>query len=176
MGYVQELVARLTHTPITTHDTTTNGTLDDNPITFPLGNALYVDATHEVVVLNIITALNLSNFAASGPLPADHIPPNRSFNSAKLAPFATNIQFQLLSCLSKPNSQIRIIINDGVTPLTGISGCPEDSDGMCPVETFVAAQRKMIDETDWAYDCLGNWTVPVGTAWNTTTGDPPKNY
>jgi hypothetical protein len=94
VGYINELLARLTHTPIDVHNTSTNGTLNDNHITFPLNDALYVDATHEVVVLNIITALNLSNFAASGPLPEDHIPPNRSFIASQLAPFATNMQFQ----------------------------------------------------------------------------------
>jgi hypothetical protein len=52
IGYVQELVARLTKTPIETHNSSTNATLDDNPITFPLDQSLYVDATHEVVVLN----------------------------------------------------------------------------------------------------------------------------
>ena len=52
IGYVQELVARLTHTPIAVHNSSTNATLDDNPVTFPLGQSLYVDATHEVVVLN----------------------------------------------------------------------------------------------------------------------------
>ena len=52
IGYVQELVSRLTHTPIETHNSSTNATLNDNPITFPLGQSLYVDATHEVVVLN----------------------------------------------------------------------------------------------------------------------------
>ena len=112
IGYVQELVARLTHTPIPVHNSSTNATLDDNETTFPLGQALYVDATHEVVVLNgkqrpvhsvpmlpmtppsVITALNLSNFAVDGPLPADHMPEHRAFKSSHLAPFATNIQFQ----------------------------------------------------------------------------------
>ena len=113
IGYIQELVARLTHTPIKTHNTSTNATLNDNPITFPLGQSLYVDATHEVVVLNskgffsssvssylfefffkVITALNLTTFAESGPLPYTHIPHDRTFRSAELAPFATNIQFQ----------------------------------------------------------------------------------
>lgn len=111
IGYVQELVARLTHTPISLHNSSTNATLDDNPATFPLGQSLYVDATHEVVVLNgeysggtvvmlslthltVITALNLSTFAEGGPLPADHIPEHRKFKASHLAPFATNIQFQ----------------------------------------------------------------------------------
>jgi len=94
VGYINELLARLTRTPIAVHNTSTNATLDGSPITFPLHDNLYVDATHEVVVLNVITALNLSNFAASGPLPSDHIPANRSFVSSQIAPFATNIQFQ----------------------------------------------------------------------------------
>jgi len=109
------MVARLTHTPIEVHNSSTNSTLDDNPITFPLGQSLYVDATHEVVVLNsqfirillhcfclitdpppclVITALNLTTFAESGPLPYTHVPEQRTFRVAELAPFATNIQFQ----------------------------------------------------------------------------------
>ena len=123
IGWIQELVARLTHTPIAVHNSSTNATLH-RPETFPLGNSLYVDATHEVVVLNgafvhlvlpptccsvsllVITALNLSNFAENGPLPSDHIPKHRTFVASELAPFGTNIQFQraftlcslLLSC------------------------------------------------------------------------------
>jgi len=112
IGYIQELVARLTHTRIESHNSSTNATLDDNPITFPLNHALHVDATHEVVVLYskfgishvaysyvalsvlVITALNLTSFAANGPLPTDHIPKHRTFRVSELAPFSTNVQFQ----------------------------------------------------------------------------------
>ncbi|KAH9847991.1 phosphoglycerate mutase-like protein [Lenzites betulinus] len=173
IGYVQELLARLTHTPIPSHNSSTNSTLDDNPATFPLDQSLYVDATHEVVVLNVITALNLTAFAADGPLPTDHIPPHHAFKTSHLAPFATNVQFQLLACASTPAPQIRIIINDGVVPLTGLRGCPATGDGTCALPTFVAALHALVARTDWAWACHGNWTVPPGTAWNTTTGDPP---
>lgn len=44
--------------------------------------------------VSVITALNLTNFAEDGPLPADHMPEHRAFKSSHLAPFATNIQFQ----------------------------------------------------------------------------------
>ncbi|KAG5640451.1 hypothetical protein DXG03_008594 [Asterophora parasitica] len=174
VGWIKELLARLTHTPITEHDSSTNSTLNDDPTTFPLGQSLYVDATHEVVILNIITALNLTNFAVDGPLPWTHIPKNRAFEVSKLTPFATNVQFQLLECTSVPGQQIRIIINDGVTPLTGIKGCPEQRDGLCPVDAFVAAQKELLKETEWTYDCHGDWTIPEGPAWNTTNGSPPK--
>ena len=56
IGYVQELLARLTHTSIPLHNSSTNATLDNNPVTFPLDHSLYVDATHEVVVLNSETS------------------------------------------------------------------------------------------------------------------------
>lgn len=123
----------------------------------------------------VLTALNLTTLAANGPLPADHIPPNRSFKVSQLAPFATNVQFQLLSCDSDtlPGDQIRVIVNDGVVPLTGIRGCPEQKDGMCPVSAFVEAQKEIIAETDWTWGCHGDWDVPEGEAWNTTTGSPP---
>jgi len=44
---------------------------------------------------------------------------------------------------------------------------------MCPVDAFVAAQKEIIGDTDFVYECLGDWEVPEGTAWNTTTGSPP---
>ncbi|KAF9026466.1 phosphoglycerate mutase-like protein [Hymenopellis radicata] len=174
VGYVQELIARLTQERIKEHRFSTNATLDDDPTTFPFGDSLYVDATHEVVVLNIITALNLTTLASAGPLPYDHIPASRPFKVSELAPFATNIQFQLLECTSTPGPQIRIIINDGVVPLTGIKGCPEQKDGMCPVEKFVAAQKELIEDVDWEYDCHTQFDIPPGPAWETVTGDTPK--
>ena len=45
-------MARLTKTPMTTFDTSTNGTLDGNNITFPLNQPIYVDATHDTVIAN----------------------------------------------------------------------------------------------------------------------------
>jgi len=175
IGYIQELVARLTQTPIQTHNSSTNATLDDNDVTFPLdGRSLYVDATHEVVILNIITALNLTSLTKSGPLPADEIPKDRSFIVSQLAPFASNVQFQLLSCSSTPSPQIRVIINDGVAPLSSIKGCADDTKyGMCAVDVFVDSMKEIIGETDWSWDCNGDWEVPQGDEWHTVNGSPP---
>ena len=87
IGYVQKLITRLTHTPVATHNSSTNTTLNDNPITFSLGQSLYINATHQVVVLSsrllplasylfITSCLFSSNhraefddFAKSAPLP-----------------------------------------------------------------------------------------------------------
>jgi hypothetical protein len=87
----------------------------------------------------------------------------------------TFLSYQLvLECTSLPGPQIRIIINDDVAPLTGVKGCPTQKDGMCPVDTFVRAQKETIAETDWNWDCHGDWAVPPGTEWETVTGQPPK--
>ncbi|KIK68812.1 hypothetical protein GYMLUDRAFT_36309 [Collybiopsis luxurians FD-317 M1] len=180
-GWVQELLARLEHRRMEPHEHrfSTNSTLNDNPITFPLNQSFYVDATHEEVVLNVLTALNVTALATNGPLPYDHIPKKQSFKVSQLAPFASNVQFQLLECSSSsisPGQQIRIIVNDAPVPLTGIRGCPEQKDGMCPVDTFVKAQREILDQTSWEWDCLGDYEdlLGEGLEWETVTGDAPK--
>ena len=63
IGYVQELIARLTQTPITQFNTTTNSTITNSNVTFPLNQPIFVDATHDVIIsysaaLSIIIAFN----------------------------------------------------------------------------------------------------------------------
>lgn len=50
IGYVQELVAKLTQTPITVHNTSTNATITDSTVTFPLDQPIFVDATHDTII------------------------------------------------------------------------------------------------------------------------------
>jgi len=50
IGYVQEVVARLTQTPIAVHNSTTNSTLSNNPTITPLNQPIYVDVTHDTVM------------------------------------------------------------------------------------------------------------------------------
>lgn len=164
-----------------------------------------MDATHEVVIVNILTALNVTILAEDGPPNGKKMKRGRRWVSSKVAPFAANLQFQrtslivlapdksftdtflffiytVLTC-SDPTSttsasasptQIRIILNDGVVDLTGIEGCPQQKDGLCPLDTFIASQKKLLEKSDWDWTCHGNWTVPEGDAWQTITGDPPS--
>lgn len=50
IGYVQELVSRLTKTRITKFDTSVNRTLVESNVTFPFDQPIYVDATHDVII------------------------------------------------------------------------------------------------------------------------------
>ena len=40
-----------------------------------------------------------------------------------------------------------------MVPLTGITGCPDDPDGKCPLDTFVSAMQTIVGEIDWAETC-----------------------
>ncbi|KAH9921378.1 heat shock protein 70 [Amylocystis lapponica] len=50
VGYVQELVARLTQTPPPLFSSTINATLDGSNVTFSLDQPIYIDATHDTVI------------------------------------------------------------------------------------------------------------------------------
>lgn len=58
VGYVNELLARLTGTPVRL-GTQVNATLDTEPATFPLNRALYADFTHDNQMAAIYAALGL---------------------------------------------------------------------------------------------------------------------
>ncbi|KIK96012.1 hypothetical protein PAXRUDRAFT_139439 [Paxillus rubicundulus Ve08.2h10] len=161
LGYVQELIARLTQTPITVWNSTTNSTLDSSNITFPLYQPIFVDATHDVVIANILTALNFTSLAANGPLPTDHIPPNRSYIVSQIAPFAANLIAQVISCpAGKDPTHIRFILNDGILPMTGIKGCTEDPNGLCSLSSFISGMQERIGQIDFDFDCFANYTMP----------------
>ena len=66
-GYLEEFYSRLTQKPITKYDSSTNSTLDSNPITFPLNQSIYADAAHEVSILDFFAALNLTALSNKAP-------------------------------------------------------------------------------------------------------------
>lgn len=161
IGWLQELVSRLTQTRISEFNSSVNKTIVTSDIWFPLDQPIYVDATHDNVMANIVTALNLTSLASSGPLPTDHIPEGRTYFTSKIAPFASNLVAQVLSCpASSTPTHIRFILNDGVAPLTGLQGCAEDKNGLCELSAFLRGIDARIAEVDFDFDCLGNYTVP----------------
>lgn len=103
----------------------------------------------------------------------------------RISPFAANIQFQVLSCPSdsyeipadgeedakSSDEYIRVILNDGVVPLTGVRGCPEDQDGKCPMGTFITSIKEIIADTDFAKEC-GAAGPRINFEAETITGSP----
>ncbi|KAJ3567568.1 hypothetical protein NP233_g6284 [Leucocoprinus birnbaumii] len=169
IGWVQELVSRLTKTRITKFDTSVNETIVNSTMYFPFGQPIYVDATHDITIASILVAMNFTNFAKSGPLPLRHIPKNWSYKLDEVIPFAVNLVGQVLSCPSRSHKEtspgepthIRWVLNDGVLPLDGVNGCGYNKDGMCNLGAFVEAMKQKIDEVDYQCACFGDYKFPV---------------
>lgn len=162
-GWVQEFLARLTHTPIEGYDSSTNSTLDGNPETFPLNQSIYADASHDSYIMSTFTAMNLP--IHGGALPLDKRVDGRVFTSSALVPFNTNFVAQVLSCEGMEGQQIRFIINDAVVPLhEKYDGCEEDEDGICSLHAVVEALQKRVAEIDYTASCRGDITNITDTA------------
>ncbi|GAA5820941.1 hypothetical protein JCM11251_001886 [Rhodosporidiobolus azoricus] len=165
-GWVQEWLARTLKQPLTEFNSTTNSSYH-TPEYFPLDQNFVVDATHDTIISAVITTLNFSSFARSGPLPSTHIPTDLSFVTSSISPFAANLHSQLLSCPSSPLTPkgkeprfVRWILNDGVVPLDNIPGCATNDEGLCHLDAFVAATQENLKSIDWAYDCLADYALP----------------
>ncbi|KIS01610.1 acid phosphatase [Cryptococcus deuterogattii 2001/935-1] len=167
-GFLQEFVSRFTQTPITSSNSSVNTTLDNNSTYFPLNQSIYADATHEVVLLDTLTAFNLSALFSTGPLPVDKRVEGSSFVASQVVPFATHMVVQVLECANQtPTKQIRFIVNDAVVPIDkSYEGCGSNKDGMCAFDKVVAALQQRIAEIDYDYDCHGNYTAEVGQDYN----------
>ena len=69
-----------------------------------------------------------------------------------------------MSCAAstKPHkdSFIRFLLNDGVVPLTGISHCTANKNGLCRMDNFLRGMKERIAEVDFQYDCFANVPWP----------------
>ncbi|KAL6803681.1 histidine phosphatase superfamily [Trichoderma sp. SZMC 28012] len=166
-GYLQEFVARFTHS-FPAADSALNLTYDDNKTYFPLNQSIYADATHEVVVLDTLTAFNLTALFQGPPLSLSGNQKRNSFVASKIVPFATHFTTQILECpAQKPTRQIRFLVNDAVVPISdSYHGCPKNADGLCSFDHVVSILQKRIDEIDFDYDCFANYTAKAGVDYN----------
>ncbi|KAJ5543323.1 Histidine phosphatase superfamily clade-2 [Penicillium sp. DV-2018c] len=137
IGLANELIARLTRTPV--HDeTSTNHTLDaPDAATFPLNHTVYADFTHDNGMIPFFFALGLYNSTA--PLPRTHLQPADEadgYSAAWTVPFAARAYIEMMQCPSDPDPEpfVRVIVNDRVVHL---HGCSVDSLGRCRRRDFV---------------------------------------
>jgi hypothetical protein len=62
IGWLQELIARLTNTYITSSESSVNSTIDNNSKTFPLGEKFYADFTHDDIIISVLNAMSVDYF------------------------------------------------------------------------------------------------------------------
>ncbi|KAK8867559.1 phosphoglycerate mutase-like protein [Apiospora arundinis] len=166
-GYLQEFVARFTH-EYPTPSSALNETFDNSSTYFPLNQSIYADATHEVVVLDTLTAFNLSALFKGPPLNLKQNEQRNSFSTSKVIPFATHFTAQVLECPAyQPTKQIRFIVNDAVLPINeSYPGCEANPHGLCSFDNVVEVLKKRINEIDFDHDCYGNYTAKAGVDYN----------
>jgi hypothetical protein len=133
VGYVNELIARLTGQAVNDH-TTTNSTLDSSPEAFPLDKKIYADFSHDNSMSSIYAALGLYNETEELPVKYK-LPPTktRGYSAAWTVPFAGRMYVEKMQCHGK-DELVRILVNDRVVPL---QNCGADQLGRCRLSAFV---------------------------------------
>ncbi|GAB1217766.1 hypothetical protein ATERTT37_007007 [Aspergillus terreus] len=134
VGWANELIARLTHSPVHDH-TCVNNTLDANPATFPLNATLYADFSHDSNLVSIFWALGLYN--GTNPLSqttVEDITQTDGYAAAWTVPFAARAYIEMMQCRAEKQPLVRVLVNDRVMPL---HGCAVDNLGRCKRDDFV---------------------------------------
>jgi hypothetical protein len=136
VGFVNELIARMTNSPVDDH-TSTNLTLDSQPATFPTdkAHALFADFSHDNDITGVFAALGLYNSTA--PLSnttLETIAQTNGYSASGTVPFAGRVYFEKLGCEYSREEKVRVIVNDRVVPLPF---CNDDKDGACDLSRFV---------------------------------------
>ena len=141
VGYVNELLARLTGEPVR-DNTQTNRTLDASPETFPLNRTLYADFSHDNTMVSIYSALGLFRqyLLPDLKLDPDHPSLLRTWILSNIVPFSARLVVEKLECTSKiplpARTFVRILVNDAVQPLEFCGGVA----GLCELHAFVESQ------------------------------------
>jgi len=194
LGYVQELLARLNHTLISSSSSSVNSTLDGNATTFPIDQAFYADFSHDDIIISVLTALSLDYIRDPPSLTQFPPNPNRHFVLSHLTPFGARLITETIGCSSSdpPPVQksrvsytpgqygysasnatykfIRMRLNHGILPLNTIRGgaCGNSTagrvDGMCALEDFMRSQENSTAMANYDFSCFGNYTISDPTS------------
>ncbi|KAJ7098350.1 phosphoglycerate mutase-like protein [Mycena epipterygia] len=154
VGYVNELLARLTSSPVVDH-TSTNTTLDADPATFPLNRTIYADFTHDAPLIAVFTTLGLF---PTPTLSTTHPTPNRIWRASEIMTFSTRMVVEKLVC-DRPvrgrdasDSYVRIFVNEVLQPLA-FCGAQQTGPwkGLCQFDAFLESQAyaRNDGEGDW---------------------------
>jgi hypothetical protein len=137
VGFVNELIARMTQTPVR-DDTTVNSTLDSDPTTFPLNATLYADFSHDNTMTSIFAALGLYNGTATlSTSQMESVEETDGFSAAWTVPFGARAYIEMMRCDDSDDDDeplVRVLVNDRVVPL---HGCEVDSLGRCKRDDFI---------------------------------------
>ncbi|PTU24100.1 hypothetical protein P175DRAFT_0489257 [Aspergillus ochraceoroseus IBT 24754] len=147
IGFTNELIARLTESPVHDH-TSTNSTLDSDSTTFPLNATLYADFSHDNGMTSIFFAMGLYN--GTEPLSqtsAETVAQMDGYSAAWTVPFAARSYVEKLQCRGTKEPLVRVLVNDRVVPL---HGCAVDRLGRCKLDDFIEGLSFARSGGNWA--------------------------
>lgn len=136
VGYVNELLARLTGRPVQDH------TQHNASFPFPLSRSFYADFTHENLMIAEYSAIGLFNIT-DHPLHTKKMHVDRRWIASAMVPFSSRMVVERLTCADgdktgkEQKEFVRIIVNNALQPLEFCSGAKR---GMCPLDAFVKSQ------------------------------------
>lgn len=181
IGYVQEVLARLQGhvVDIPAGSSQVNTTLDSNPETFPTGQQIYLDFSHDTNLMSVLTAFGLKQFSAF--LPSDGPPKDQQLIVSRLQPFGARFVLEVIKtprpvCAKRPvhadqsayeedddeeTTYVHFVVNQRTIPLgRSFPECGDRDDGWCELKTFLQVQEAGLEKADFEYSCYGNYTVP----------------
>ncbi|KAJ5096439.1 hypothetical protein NUU61_005795, partial [Penicillium alfredii] len=182
IGYVQELAARLQSHLIKSSDSSINYTYDNNAKQFPLHQPMYMDMSHDDIIVAVLTALGLDYFKYSShgmPTSVIHAP-RRNFNLNQLTPFGARLFSEVWTCpkgasfehlqpqmyknpdlssKSGTTDYIRFVLNNAPVPLDGVNTCAGSVNGFCPLKKFLDQVPHLSKEAMYQQACFGSYNI-----------------
>jgi hypothetical protein len=164
VGYVNELIARLTGQPVR-DNTQTNRTLDSSPETFPLNRTFYADFSHDNEMIAIYSAMGLfqQRLLPDEELDPKNPSPLRTWIVSRMVPFSARMVVERVECLGSPSFPlpkgifVRIFVNDAIQPLEFCDGIG----GMCKLDALVESQRYARNDGNGDFDkCFDKVHLP----------------
>lgn len=155
VGFVNELLARLTRTPVR-DGTSTNRTLDGDGGTFPLDRVLYADFSHDNDMMGVLGALGVyEGVEMLGNATRQEPEGSGGFAAAWAVPFGARVYVEKMRCAvegegvkggDEGEEMVRVLVNDRVMKL---KGCGADERGMCSLERFVESMAFARGDGRW---------------------------
>ena len=165
-GWIYELLARLEQRLIHVPEYGVNVTMTNSESVFPLDQRLYVDLSHDSVIVSVLTALNLDLFSGDK-LDSTKLNNDRQFKISRLTPFGARLYVEIYSCNDNSYDSdhddalfVRLKLNNRILPLAGLKYCTDDSPyGQCQYDLFIKSLHHALSQIDFDQTCYG---VPKG--------------
>lgn len=176
-GWLYELLARLEGRQLDDKDAGwgVNTTVTKDPTMFPVDQPMYLDMSHDDILISVLTALGLDFLKED--LPANKILAPRQFILSRLAPFGARIFVERVECnqakeneisareekkvsaqesdKESKNTFIRMKVNNRVIPLNSLKKCPVSKEGLCPLSDFIESLKYALSQIDFDKNCYG---------------------